>query len=158
MIELTTGTALIMAGLLLVSIVAGLTVFIHLPFGKLPRLAVVALGVIILAVGIVIHVTAPASVSPSPAVETVHQTNPVSETGFTFSPKEAKWGQEVEVRVRKPGKTMEVYYNGLPLPARIADNGDLLVITIPSTSRSGYFMVKVDGKDIKNPEKLIVTP
>jgi hypothetical protein len=156
--ELTLGTALIMAGLLVPSILAGITVFARVSLKRPTKTAILALGLIIFVTGIAIHVTGPAIPPPaSPPLASPTKT-PESQPAFTFSPKQAKWGQDVQLQMQNPGKSMDVYYNGLPLPAKISGNNDILTVTIPSTARSGYFMVRIDGTDAKTSEQLIVTP
>lgn len=77
---------------------------------------------------------------------------------FTFSPRDARWGQLVELQVPFPAESATVYLNGTPLPKRVGQDGRTLTVTIPTASKSGYIEVERGSTRVRAQEQILITP
>jgi hypothetical protein len=77
---------------------------------------------------------------------------------FTFSPSQARWGEEVEIRVPFPAESVTVYLNGTPLPKRVSEDSRSIRITIPSGAKTGYLELDRKGARTRATEPIVITP
>jgi hypothetical protein len=77
---------------------------------------------------------------------------------FTFSPRDVRWGQLVEIQVPFPAESATVYLNGTPLPKRVGQDGRTLTVTIPTASKSGYIEIEHGGTRVRAQEQIRITP
>jgi len=140
-------------------------------FGKNVAWALLALAVPLLLLGFGLHFKEPvrtAGPGPSRSASPEERASPDAadrETAkaplpagfeFSFEPRSARWGQEVQIRVTPPREDVTVYYNGRPLPARALGKGTF-VVTIPSMSKDGYFTLDSGGRQVKARDRLAVS-
>jgi len=77
---------------------------------------------------------------------------------FTFAPREAKWGQQVDIQVPFPGESVTVYLNGMPLPRKVSGDGRTVTVTIPTATKSGYIEIEHDGARVRGGEQILIAP
>jgi hypothetical protein len=65
---------------------------------------------------------------------------------FEVSPAAGRRGAEVTITVKPAREEVTVFFDGRPLPKRVMQGGRIVVVTIPSDARSGYFELELDGK------------
>jgi hypothetical protein len=162
---------LIALGLLLFSIVVSNRVRKQSRIGKKTARVLIVCAVPLLVVGFVLHFSGPAPTKPLGAARSASsgagapagrsapdaaaQRAPAG-WSFSFEPKSARWGQQVQIRVVPPKEDVTVYYNGRPLPARSKGNGTF-VVTVPTMSKDGRFSLECGGARVEAAERLTVS-
>jgi hypothetical protein len=77
---------------------------------------------------------------------------------FTFTPREARWGQKVDIQVPFPAELATVYLNGMPLPKKVSGDGRTVTVTIPTATKSGYIELERDGARVRAEEQILIAP
>ena len=77
---------------------------------------------------------------------------------FTFSPPQARWGEQVEIQVPFSAESVTVYLNGTPLPKRLNEGGRTIRVTIPSGAKTGYLELERDGSRARASEHILIGP
>jgi hypothetical protein len=162
---------LIAAGLLFISILIVNRIKKPPFLGKNPAWALIACAVLLLVVGLTLHFREPATAArpgphqPVPSGDRISPVRAIHEAAkartpagwdFSFEPRSARWGEEVQIRVTPPRDGVTVYYNGRPLPARAKGEGRF-VVTIPSMSKSGCFTLDSGGTQVEAKDRLVVS-
>ena len=160
---------LIFAGLFILSVMIVHRAKKAALFGKYSSRALLLCGLSLLALGFILQIEGP--VPPAPHVGapeglgTPPTTGPrgkggsssPASWGFSFEPQSVRWGEEVRIKVAPGMEKITVYYNGRPLPARALEKG-MFAVTIPTISKSGYFVVDCGGTKLKAAQELVVRP
>jgi hypothetical protein len=75
---------------------------------------------------------------------------------FTFAPKWAKPGEDVQIKMSQPNQGVMVCFNGSPLPKKTLPDGKTIIVTVPGNANSGYFELKYGKTRYRSSEQLIV--
>lgn len=160
---------LIFTGLLILSVIIVHRAKKAALFGKHASRALLWCGLSLFALGLVLQIEGPPPPAPRPPAPdgpgTPAATRPPVKAGgsapaawgFSFEPQSVRWGEEVRIRVFPGTEEITVYYNGTPLPTRVVEKG-VFVVTIPTISKSGYFVVDCGGTKLKAEQELVVRP
>ena len=94
--------------------------------------------------------------APGPGSEATPAPAPA---GFSFrlSTTRARRGEDVSIFLPAP-YSVEVFFNGRPLPMRATDEGKTLIVTIPGDAVSGYVEVAFQGQRYRSEVALTVLP
>ncbi len=115
-------------------------------------------GVVFLGAGLFLHLGEKPAEQKAGATPHKGETHAARAFAFTFAPKEARWGQQVEIRVPPPAETVTVYLNGMPLPKKVSGDGRMVSVTIPTTAKSGYIELERDGVRVRAEEEIRILP
>jgi hypothetical protein len=115
-------------------------------------------GAVSLSVGLYLHLNeAPAANKPRTAGVARRETPAGEAFTFTFSPPQARWGDQVEIQVPFSAESVTVYLNGVPLPKRV-NGGRTVRVTIPSGTKTGFLELERDGTRARASEPISVNP
>ena len=118
---------------------------------------VLLFGAASLSFGLYLHLTQTPGATPRAAVVN-RQKKPAGESfTFTFSPRQARWGDQIEIQVTFPAESATVYLNGMPLPKRVS-GGRTIRVTVPSGAKTGYLELERDGARSRAEEQITVSP
>ena len=115
-------------------------------------------GVASLLVGLYLHLYETPVATPPAAKIVQEEKNAKPAFVFDFSPSQARWGEEVEIRVPFPAESLTVYLNGTPLPKRVSEDSRSIRITIPSGAKTGYLELDRKGARTRASEAIRITP
>ncbi len=145
--------AMLVFSVLIVSKIGG-----RIPLPRPAKPILLLFGVAFLMYGLYLHLQeTPASLSQAAKVIKEEKVEKPA-FAFTFSPSQARWGEEVEIRVPFPAESATVYLNGTPLPKRVSEDSRTIRITIPSAAKTGYFELERAGTRVRASEQIFITP
>lgn len=131
--------------------------------GKIPlstwsRALLLLFGGLVFFSGLYLHLSrTPAAKPHSEATRGQAKTAPRA-FAFTFSPGQARWGDQIEIRVPFSAKTVTVYLNGMPLPKKVSTDDRTIRITIPTGAKIGYLELERDGMRARASEPISISP
>ena len=160
---------LICAGLLMLSMVIVQRAKKGALFAKATSRVLLWTGLAILALGLVLQLLGPphdaarraaaspsgASSAPGAQAQTAATAPALASWSFSFEPESARWGDEVRIRLVPAVENVTIYFNGTPLPHRALEKG-VFAVTVPTISKSGYFVVEHGGAKVKADKELMV--
>jgi hypothetical protein len=130
----------------------------RIPLTRATRMLILVAGTLSLVAGLYLHL----SEKPGnrQAIPRVHkQEKRAADTfTFTFAPREARWGQQVDIQVPFPAESVTVYLNGMPLPKKVSGDGRTVTVTIPTATKSGYIEIEHDGTRVRGKEQILIAP
>jgi hypothetical protein len=130
----------------------------RIPLAGAAWMLVFAAGTLSLVAGLYLHLSEkPADRQAIPRVQKQEKRAPDPFT-FTFAPREARWGQRVEIQVPFPAESVTVYLNGTPLPKKVSGDGRTVTVTIPTATKSGYIEIEHDGTRVRGEEQILIAP
>ncbi len=145
--------AMLAFSVLIVSKIGG-----RIPLSRRAQASLLLFGAASLLVGVYLHLGQSTAVKP-PNVNPARQRMPEKEPfTFTFSPREVRWGDQVEIQTPFSGESVTVYLNGMPLPKKVDGSGKTISVAIPSGAKTGYFELERDGMRARSTQQISVTP
>ena len=115
-------------------------------------------GVASLLVGVYLHLSQAPANKPLAAGVARQEKYAGESFTFTFSPPQARWGEQVEIQVPFSADSVTVYLNGMPLPKRLNAGGRTIRITIPSGAKTGYLELERDKTRARSSEQIVIAP
>ena len=115
-------------------------------------------GVASLLVGVYLHLNQTPAARPRTAGMNRQEQHTGEAFTFTFSPAQARWGEQVEIQVPFSAESVTVYLNGVPLPKRVNEGGRTIRITIPSGAKTGYLELERNGQRARASEPIQIAP
>ena len=122
------------------------------------RVLLFVFGGAFLLAGLYLHLQETPATTPTNAKIGREERNAQPAFAFNFSPLQARWGEEVEIKVPFPGESVTVYLNGTPLPKRLADGGKTIKVTVPSGAKTGYLELEREGARASAVEPIQIRP
>ena len=130
----------------------------RIPLTRARSTLIFVAGVVFLGAGLYLHLSG--KPADRQAIPRVHkQEKRAADTfTFTFAPREARWGQQVDIQVPFPAESVTVYLNGTPLPKKVSGDGRTVSVTIPTATKSGYIEIEHDGTRVRGEEQIQIAP
>ncbi len=129
---------------------------IHLS-GRVKRCLLV-FGIAAFTAGIYLHLQEAEAPVSAPVKTSEARKVPKASFAFTFEPRQAKWGDRIEIQVPFPADTVTVYLNGTPLPKRLSDDRHAIRVIVPSGSKTGYLELERDGERVRGTSQITINP
>jgi len=151
-------TAVIALAMLSFSIVIVSKLGGKIPLTSRARVTLLLVGVAALSAGVYLHLTE--TTLPTPAPANGNQTGKIERKAFefTFTPAQARWGDEVAIEVPFSAESVTVYLNGMPLPKRLRNDGRTIRVTVPSGAKTGYLELEREGVRARASSSLLISP
>ena len=130
----------------------------RIPLTRATWMLIFAAGTLSLVAGLYLHLSE--KPADRQAVPRVHkqEKRAVDTFMFTFAPREARWGQRVDIQVPFRAESVTVYLNGMPLPKKVSGDGRTVTVTIPTATKSGYIELERDGTRVRAEEQMLIAP
>jgi hypothetical protein len=145
--------AMLVFSVLIVSRIGG-----KIPLSGRAKGALLLFGAAAFLVGVYLHLNEALLPVPPPAHVAKEEKGARQAFEFTFSPLQARWGDEVKISVPLSAESVTVYLNGVPLPKRSDEGGRTIRITVPSGAKTGYLELERDKNRVRATEKISIKP
>ncbi|HME41851.1 MAG TPA: hypothetical protein VKF36_02095 [Syntrophorhabdales bacterium] len=158
MAEIPLSTIIIALAMLAFSVLIVSKVGGRIPLSRRVNALLILFGIAALLAGLYLHLNQKPMARPRTQETNRQEKRTADSFTFTFSPTQARWGEQVEIQVPFSAESVTVYLNGMPLPKKLNEGGRTIRITIPSGAKTGYLELERRGERTRASEPIAISP